>query len=434
MKSLSEALRGASQKQNMNFVDENKIYYKDIDELYPNPHNEKFYNRITKENIQDLKQSILTLGGITNPLTVTEHSDGKLYIVSGNRRREAIKQLFEEGLIKDKKVPYKIKIFQNEEDELKTIILLNTQRKKSIFEERNEYIFLFDMFKKEKQIMNISGDTRDYVAKKIGISPVMLQRYLNLDKLAIEIQNAINNQDISFSAGIEFLGVDKDIQIKIFNKLKEENNLKVGAIRLLKKESSKSNTIDNNLSDVNNNLVNTDNAINNTDEDMFIEENNALSDTSNDAGEDMFIEENNALSDTSNNAGEDMFIEENNALSDTSNDAGEDMFIEENNALSDTSNNTDEHMQKKNIFEGVISDLKPFIKEDDIHIRENNKSNNSEDNDSSNVKDLSYGKQFWKRQIESFLELIKKDGNDIDVKDKEDCILTGKKLIETLTK
>ena len=51
MKSLSEALRGASQKQNMNFVDENKIYYKDIDELYPNPHNEKFYNRITKENI-----------------------------------------------------------------------------------------------------------------------------------------------------------------------------------------------------------------------------------------------------------------------------------------------------------------------------------------------------------------------------------------------
>ena len=377
MKSLSEALRGASQKQNMNFVDENKIYYKDIDELYPNPHNEKFYNRITKENIQDLKQSILTLGGITNPLTVTEHSDGKLYIVSGNRRREAIKQLFEEGLIKDKKVPYKIKIFQNEEDELKTIILLNTQRKKSIFEERNEYIFLFDMFKKEKQIMNISGDTRDYVAKKIGISPVMLQRYLNLDKLAIEIQNAINDQDISFSAGIEFLGVDKDIQIKIFNKLKEENNLKVGAIRLLKKESSKSNTIDNNLSDVNNNLVNTDNAINNTDEDMFIEENNALSDTSNDA---------------------------------------------------------DEHMQKKNIFEGVISDLKPFIKEDDIHIRENNKSNNSEDNDSSNVKDLSYGKQFWKRQIESFLELIKKDGNDIDVKDKEDCILTGKKLIETLTK
>ena len=404
MKSLSEALRGASQKQNMNFVDENKIYYKDIDELYPNPHNEKFYNRITKENIQDLKQSILTLGGITNPLTVTEHSDGKLYIVSGNRRREAIKQLFEEGLIKDKKVPYKIKIFQNEEDELKTIILLNTQRKKSIFEERNEYIFLFDMFKKEKQIMNISGDTRNYVAKKIGISPVMLQRYLNLDKLAIEIQNAINAQDISFSAGIEFLGVDKDIQIKIFNKLKEENNLKVGAIRLLKKESSKSNTIDNNLSDVNN-----------TDEDMSIEENNVLSDTSNDVGEDMFIEENNALSDTSNDAGEDMFIEENNALSDTSNDA-------------------DEHMQKKNIFEGVISDLKPFIKEDDIHIRENNKSNNSEDNDSSNVKDLSYGKQFWKRQIESFLELIKKDGNDIDVKDKEDCILTGKKLIETLTK
>lgn len=385
MKSLSEALRVASQEQNMNFVDENKIYYKDIDELYPNPHNEKFYNKITKENIQDLKQSILTLGGITNPLTVTEHSDGKLYIVSGNRRREAIKQLFEEGLIKDKKVPYKIKIFQNEEDELKTIILLNTQRKKSIFEERNEYIFLFDMFKKEKQIMNISGDTRNYVAKKIGISPVMLQRYLNLDKLAIEIQNAINAQDISFSAGIEFLGVDKDIQIKIFNKLKEENNLKVGAIRLLKKESSKSNTIDNNLSDVNN-----------TDEDMSIEENNVLSDTSNDVGEDMFIEENNALSDTSNDA--------------------------------------DEHMQKKNIFEGVISDLKPFIKEDDIHIRENNKSNNSEDNDSSNVKDLSYGKQFWKRQIESFLELIKKDGNDIDVKDKEDCILTGKKLIETLTK
>lgn len=42
-----------------------------------------------------------------------------------------------------------------------------------------------------------------------------------------------------------------------------------------------------------------------------------------------------------------MSIEENNVLSDTSNDAGEDMFIEENNALSDTSNDADEHMQKK---------------------------------------------------------------------------------------
>ena len=383
--SLSEALKGASQKQNFDLVDEDKIYYKDADELYIHPLNGKFYKEITQDNIKDLKQSILELGGITNPLTVVKHNDGKLYIISGNRRRESIKELYREGLIKDKIVPYKIKVFDTEEDELKAIILLNTQRKKSILEERNEYLYLFKFYKKEKEKYNIKGDTRTYIAKKIGISRIMLQRYLNFDNLAEDIQIAVNNGELPFFTGLEFLGIDKEIQYKIYKKLKAEDNLTATKIRLSKKEYINANknegsiieSSDKKLTEIKNDIddVFNDNILNNSDVEPLVDE----------------LSENHTIDD-------DVFDDNILNNSDVESSVNE---LSENHTIDDKNKN-ENTIENETSIESALKDYIPEI-EENINNRTVNYNISRLDNqyDENITKEInleeieSYGKRFW---------------------------------------
>ena len=424
--SLSEALKGASQKQNFDLVDEDKIYYKDADELYIHPLNGKFYKEITQDNIKDLKQSILELGGITNPLTVVKHNDGKLYIISGNRRRESIKELYREGLIKDKIVPYKIKVFDTEEDELKAIILLNTQRKKSILEERNEYLYLFKFYKKEKEKYNIKGDTRTYIAKKIGISRIMLQRYLNFDNLAEDIQIAVNNGELPFFTGLEFLGIDKEIQYKIYKKLKAEDNLTATKIRLAKKEYINANknegsiieSSDKKLTEIKNDIddVFNDNILNNSDVEPLVDE----------------LSENHTIDD-------DVFDDNILNNSDVESSVNE---LSENHTIDDKNKN-ENTIENETSIESALKDYIPEI-EENINNRTVNYNISRLDNqyDENITKEInleeieSYGKRFWLRQIETLLDVIKRDDDisDDDIKNREDCIKVADELIKILTK
>lgn len=232
--SLSDVLRAAT--KNKNGIDENKVYFINADEIYPHPDNEKFYKKITTDNLTDLKESIIELNGVVEPLVVKKSEDYKLYIVSGNRRREAVLELFSEGRLKTKLVPYKIKQFKNKDEELKSIILLNSQRKKSILEEKNEIIFLYNFYKKEKEEKNIKGNTREYIAEKIGISQTKLQRYLSIDSLSEKLKEKLDSEEINFSVASEFVSIPKEIQDKILDKLMDEDNLTISSVRLAKKE------------------------------------------------------------------------------------------------------------------------------------------------------------------------------------------------------
>lgn len=231
--SLSAALRKAGSTQNS--IDENKIYFIDADEIQPHPDNEKFYKKIESENLKDLKESIVEMNGVLEPLIVVKGKDDVLYAISGNRRRAAVLELYNEGRLKSKQVPYKIKQFANNEDELKSIILLNSQRKKSILEEKNEIDFLYEFYKKEKDDNNLKGNTRKYIADKIGISETKLQRYLNISKLSDKLKEKLDNGEINFSVATEFMSLDTKTQDKLIDELLSRNELVIDSIRKVKK-------------------------------------------------------------------------------------------------------------------------------------------------------------------------------------------------------
>lgn len=249
--SLSAALRKAGSTQNS--IDENKIYFIDADEIQPHPDNEKFYKKIESENLKDLKESIVEMNGVLEPLIVVKGKDDILYAISGNRRRAAVLELYSEGRLKSKQVPYKIKQFANNEDELKSIILLNSQRKKSILEEKNEIDFLYDFYKKEKDDNNLKGNTRKYIADKIGISETKLQRYLNISKLSDKLKEKLDNGEINFSVATEFMSLDTKTQDKLIDELLSRNELVIDSIRKVKKvvnQGKEIDDIDNILNDV----------------------------------------------------------------------------------------------------------------------------------------------------------------------------------------
>lgn len=248
--SLSAALRKAGSTQNS--IDENKIYFIDADEIQPHPDNEKFYKKIESENLKDLKESIVEMNGVLEPLIVVKGKDDVLYAISGNRRRAAVLELYNEGRLKSKQVPYKIKQFANNEDELKSIILLNSQRKKSILEEKNEIDFLYEFYKKEKDDNNLKGNTRKYIADKIGISETKLQRYLNISKLSDKLKEKLDNGEINFSVATEFMSLDTKTQDKLIDELLSRNELVIDSIRKVKKvvnQGKEINDIDSILND-----------------------------------------------------------------------------------------------------------------------------------------------------------------------------------------
>lgn len=248
--SLSAALRKAGSTQSS--IDENKIYFIDADEIQPHPDNEKFYKKIESENLKDLKESIAEMNGILEPLIVVKGKDDILYAISGNRRRAAVLELYSEGRLKSKQVPYKIKQFARSEDELKSIILLNSQRKKSILEEKNEIEFLYELYKKEKDDNNLKGNTRKYIADKIGISETKLQRYLNISKLSDKLKEKLDNGEINFSVATEFMSLDTKTQDKLIDELLSRNELVIDSIRKVKKvvnQGKEINDIDSILND-----------------------------------------------------------------------------------------------------------------------------------------------------------------------------------------
>ena len=222
-------------QQEIDNINEDKVYYCDAKELNVHPQNVKFYNEITAENLTDLKPAILAYGKVAEPIIVTQKDDKK-YIIAGNRRKMAVEQLFNEGKLKSQQVPYKLKQYQNEDDELRDIILLNAQREKTVSERRNEINYLYDFYAKEKDVKNIKGNTRKYIADKIGISETLLQRYRDLDKLSNILQQKLDEEDISISMAMEFIPIgEANLQDAVYQFLVDNDDLSFNNLRKIKR-------------------------------------------------------------------------------------------------------------------------------------------------------------------------------------------------------
>lgn len=145
-----------------------------VEELKHHPKNKEIY---TLSAIEDLVSSIAEVG-LLQPLVVDKNN----YVISGNRRLEALKKLGWEWVeIK--------RVTATKKESEKLLVHHNKQRIKSCKELINEYKALYENIGKGQGRRTdltsdnvVKGSSRDLIAKELGLSSGQLQKLLYIEK------------------------------------------------------------------------------------------------------------------------------------------------------------------------------------------------------------------------------------------------------------
>ncbi|MFA5577773.1 MAG: ParB/RepB/Spo0J family partition protein [Tissierellaceae bacterium] len=199
------------------------------------------------ERLDDMVASIKEHGIIT-PLTIRPLEDGKYEILSGHNRLNA-------GILAGlKKIPVVIKEGLTDEEAMlivtetnliqRSFSELSHSEKARILTERHNAIKSqgkrVDIINEIEMLSNTDGyqenatsgricpqdETRDKVAGSYDLSPRNVSNYIRIDMLTDELKIRLDNDEIPFTAGVDFSYLSEDNQ-NILNSLLDEYNYKV---------------------------------------------------------------------------------------------------------------------------------------------------------------------------------------------------------------
>jgi len=148
-------------------------------------------------DINQLKESIVENGVIT-PLVVYANSDETRYtIISGHRRKEAIRQLIEEDGYGDFQVPAIVEEVTDEKRTVARIIIDNDGKPMTALEEGSVFFTLSEM-----------GLSLKKIAEQCGRSDTTVSNYLLLFSADEKIKALIREGKMSVKAAVEMLRKD----------------------------------------------------------------------------------------------------------------------------------------------------------------------------------------------------------------------------------
>lgn len=315
---------------------------------------------IENELVESIKKH-----GIIQPIVVKQNND-KYEIIDGNRRYYAA---IKAGLIK---IPA---LVRNDLDNVDRINLVDNLY--------NQELSPIEEAKKYKEILETSNMTQEELANSIGKSQSALANKLRLLNLPLEIQESLNNYEISERHARSLLTVkNKEQQLELLKKIKEE---KITVRELDSEIKNMSNMfIPEEFSNKNNNL-NQNNDINNNQSNMFIPNENNFNNQNNN----MFIPQDNVMNNNSN-----MFIPNNiennvneqNMSSPTpidlpTNNGGMNPFLTSDNYMPPMSNNSENNYDDNNPFSNIRMNTSNMNNDNNMFYMNNN--SNEEINSSS---------------------------------------------------
>lgn len=235
----------------------------DINLLVPS---EKNFYEIS--DIEELAESI-EQNGLYHNLIVRKLDDEERYeILSGERRYEALKMLYESGNENFSKVPCQVR--NNVDDTDAEIILIQANaetRELSEMEKIKQIQRLEELYKiKKSKGEKIPGKLRDKIGQHMNLSGVQVQRYKKIGKdLIPELKEMLEIKRIGMADAFKFSGLEENKQKAIYEFLKvndgvsaSEANNKVNKDNIELKE--KVNNLDDNIENdsnksISNNLV-----------------------------------------------------------------------------------------------------------------------------------------------------------------------------------
>lgn len=184
----------------------------DIDELH-----ESADNFFIIENIEQFAETILGQGGVKDNLIVRPLETGGYEIISGHRRRAAVKYLIDKGENISHFLPCLVQNYSDDDDRLLDLILMNVSaRQISDPELWKSYETIDRILKDKKEKGEYFGRIRDDIAKTLGVSAAQVGKMQNVEKNAIKpIKEAVAKGELSISTANEIARLDKEEQAKI---------------------------------------------------------------------------------------------------------------------------------------------------------------------------------------------------------------------------
>lgn len=191
----------------------------DIDELH-----ESADNFFVMERIEEFADTILGQGGIKDNLLVRPLESGGYEVISGHRRRAAIKYLIDKGENVSRLLPCLVQSYADESAKMLDLILMNVSaRKLSDSELMKSYEILNDLLHQKKEKGESFGRLRETLGEMLGISPAQVGKLQNIEKYAIpEIKDAVTNGEISLSTANEIAKLSDEEQVEIASKPLDE--------------------------------------------------------------------------------------------------------------------------------------------------------------------------------------------------------------------
>ena len=181
----------------------------DIDELH-----ESAANFFEIERIEEFAYTILGQGGVKDNLIVRPLESGGYEIISGHRRRAAVKYLLDHDEPISRLLPCLIQSYDDEDSMMLDLILMNVStRQLSDRELWQSFEKLKSILQRKKEAGERFGRVRETIAGILGISPSQVGKLQNVERNAIApVREAVATGEISINTANAIAQLDDEQQ------------------------------------------------------------------------------------------------------------------------------------------------------------------------------------------------------------------------------
>ncbi|SDO99832.1 ParB/RepB/Spo0J family partition protein [Selenomonas ruminantium] len=209
-----------------------------INELYPDPENQKVYS---VENIEELADAIEIAGGVLHNLVVRAADEtGKYMIISGERRWTACKLLVNEKRMQQFAEVNCLIENEHDEDMLDLLLMLtnSTARQLSDAEKMRQAERMTDILNRMKEQNGLEGRVRDIVGKMLQMSSGKLARYHAIAKNLQneDLKQAFQDGRLKVTVAYEASQLSEEGQQKVADQLNAEGGISLNHVTIVKHE------------------------------------------------------------------------------------------------------------------------------------------------------------------------------------------------------
>lgn len=183
-------------------------------------------------DVSDLKESIITDGGVLQNLVVEPMDDGRYLIISGHRRAKAVKELLKEGAVGiSDTLPCLIS--RDKDQNNRSLIDLNaTTRKLTAWEEVEQYNRKRSLVEYQKKAGKLNKRMRDALADALGKAPTQIAYFSAItNNLKRYFYDWMKTEKLGISAAYELSKLSDEQQKNFYEAYKDAQRISIHDVK-----------------------------------------------------------------------------------------------------------------------------------------------------------------------------------------------------------